>query len=483
MGLFLWSSGTPRQVIDIVHNCGLSISYDSIIRLITSLATKSMAANVVTASERHLLSYDNIDIPISIHVEQGGDGAPAKIIRGTFGILYDLYTKGVGEGMKIEPILKRFATTKGLNFATDVRPSRTSLSNMQHQFKVILIRALTRHVRGFQNYAGHPGLQHHARRALPPGHRTIQHPVRVSSIDEATIIGNLEYHDDLYLRQFMQTAGQLSDWAIPCINDQLTNSRIRSAQERRSADTDAWNRRQVFQLAPGLFHLCLNLVWAVLHIHRGSASQLGTLKYFFDILNGKNRLGKENPDYHTLLMMLMQILDGLALNAWTLATGESNLDTFANSSPSDHLLYEKAGWILQNCATPTPSPRPPPSPSKNAKAGTTDDVPEEAASSAGKRGKSRPKKKRTGKDASGSPASELPGLEEDVVLYNVQCLMRDLLYVAEVVQAIADGDFGRVEDILPQLTMIFQAADSNKYVMEILYLIHNLKHVWTPEFA
>ena len=33
--------------------------------------------------------------------------------------------------------------------------------------------------------------------------------------------------------------------------------------------------------------------------------------------------------------------------------------------------------------------------------------------------------------------------------------MRDLLYIAELVNAIASGDFGRVEDILPTLACMF----------------------------
>lgn len=53
----------------------------------------------------------------------------------------------------------------------------------------------------------------------------------------------------------------------------------------------------------------------------------------------------------------------------------------------------------------------------------------------------------------------------------------------ELFQAVSDGDFGRVEDILPDLACIFRGAGSNKYSTEILYLLFNLKEVWTPEFG
>jgi hypothetical protein len=55
--------------------------------------------------------------------------------------------------------------------------------------------------------------------------------------------------------------------------------------------------------------------------------------------------------------------------------------------------------------------------------------------------------------------------------------------VLELVNAISAGDFGRIEDILPDLACIFRGAGSNNYSTEILHLIFNLKEVWTPEFA
>ncbi|KAF8150859.1 hypothetical protein B0H34DRAFT_776371, partial [Crassisporium funariophilum] len=47
----------------------------------------------------------------------------------------------------------------------------------------------------------------------------------------------------------------------------------------------------------------------------------------------------------------------------------------------------------------------------------------------------------------------------------------------------ASGDFGRIEDILPDIACIFRGAGLNNYSTEILHLIFNIKEVWTPEFA
>ncbi|EIW79498.1 hypothetical protein CONPUDRAFT_39834, partial [Coniophora puteana RWD-64-598 SS2] len=72
---------------------------------------------------------------------------------------------------------------------------------------------------------------------------------------------------------------------------------------------------------------------------------------------------------------------------------------------------------------------------------------------------------------------------EDVVNRNVGLLFRDLLHVFTLVSAISDGDYGRVENMFPSLACMFRGAGGNNYSSEILHMIHNFKHAWTPEFA
>jgi hypothetical protein len=73
--------------------------------------------------------------------------------------------------------------------------------------------------------------------------------------------------------------------------------------------------------------------------------------------------------------------------------------------------------------------------------------------------------------------------EIDTVHANTVVLTRDLLYVTELLHAVSSGDFGRIEDILPDLACMFRGAGSNNYSMEILHLLFNIKEVWTTEFA
>ena len=273
-----------------------------------------MDRSIVIGSGLHVFCYDNINLSTSIFVEQRGTSGPAKVTSGTFGILYKV-CNGNPDHMKLAPILEHFRKVKGLDFNNDIRPTPPQLVSFRSQLQIRIINVLITYCDHFHIYAKDPDLQHKPRRKMPAGYKTEQFPLRVTTIEEASVHGNLQYHDEVYHTQLKRSSEELSEFAIPTFNDQLTNSRIRSCQIQRARDSNPWNRREVFQLGFGLFHLCMNLIWVILHVHRGSLDQPGSLTYFFSLLD-KARLGGDHPDYHTLHSVLTQVLHGLLLNAW-----------------------------------------------------------------------------------------------------------------------------------------------------------------------
>ncbi|KAF8834574.1 hypothetical protein BDN67DRAFT_985220 [Paxillus ammoniavirescens] len=277
--------------------------------------------------------------------------------------------------------------------------------------------------------------------AIPP----ICYLIRTSTIDESSITGNITVIHDVYINQLKMTHELLADQAIPSINDQSTNACIRGAKALRTQDVNTFTRLQNLQLSFGLFHLCMNLIWALLHIHCGSIHQIGSLSYFFALLD-HTRLGCEHPDYHTLLAMLLQVLQGIILNAWRVKCGHLSLAAFASSNSSPDELLRIADQIILNHVTIAPEPS---------------------------------KKKTT--DANGTePASNT---DSDDVHRNLRVLTRDLLHVLELVHTTAQGDFGHIEDILGNLAMIFCGAGSNNYCSEILHFLYNLKKFLKLFFA
>ncbi|KII83570.1 hypothetical protein PLICRDRAFT_119309 [Plicaturopsis crispa FD-325 SS-3] len=405
-GLFVWATGCSRQIIDVLQKTGFCISYDSVLKLVNNLASCSIEQARIVARGPHALCWDNINISTSIFTEQRVNG-PSKVRSGTVAVLYKL-PNAKRSDMLLAPMLERAKKAPGLSFNADIRPTPDQSASFNAQLLVHILRMLFLFTKGWELYEGLPEFQHLARRRqLPPGYCTEQFPVRASTIEEASVEGNIAVPEDIMRRK----------------------------------DVNPFTRMEVFQQAFGLFHLCLNLIWALLHIHRGSLKQLGSLTYFFTLLD-KARLGSEHPDYHTLLAALMQILNGLVLSAWKEECGHASFEAFAASKPTPQELLAIAQQILYKYY----------------------DSPD-ATGSAGRSGTQRP----------------VP--QDDNPHRNLRILTRDLLYVVELIRAISDGDIGRIEDILGSLAMMFRGAGSNNYCTEILHFLHNLKHVWTPEFA
>jgi hypothetical protein len=435
--LFLWTNGVSRQTIEALHKCGLCISFPSLLKLIENLAKQSIERAQQIAKGPHIMCYDNINISTSIFVEQRVS-APAKVQSGTFAVLYEV-RNGNPEHMRLAPIRQRALTASDLTFNADVRPTQSQMVSFHKQLRVHTVNILLGFCLYFKDFTK---LQHHERRKIPVGYCTKQYPLRTSTIDESSVSGNIAVINDVYINQLNMTHGDLSERAIPSFNDQSTNARIRGAKTLRIHDINPFTQFQFIQLRFGLFHLCLNLVWALLHVHRGSIHQVGTLSYFFALLD-RTRLGCEHPDYHTLLSTLLQIIRGIILNCWKVECGFGSLAAFASSEPTTDDLLNIADTILLNHATPT----------------------------------YEPSKKKHSTILSTEPEPD------DTAHQNLHLLTRDLLYVLELVTAISDGDWGRVEDILGTLAMIFRGAGSNNYCSEILHFLFNLKKVWTPEFA
>ena len=444
LGLFWWSSGASRQSIHTLQHCGLSISYDSINRILSELSPKSLAEAQPVARSPHLATYDNINISMSSFCEQRED-APSKVQSGTVAVLYKLRNANP-DHMSLQVLLRRDREGRDLHFSNDVQPSIDQLGNIQRHLCLHVIQTLVKWVPEFSHYKSHPGLQHEQHRPVPKGYKTQQYPLRVSTIEENSIKGNIAVLQNIYIDQLGLKEDDFANLAIPCINDQSTNARIRGAKATRADDVNSFTRIQCFQLAPGLFHMLMNLLWAILHIHRGSIHATGSLAYWFSVLDRK-RLSSPQPDFHTLRSSLFQILDGLLLACWRIESGKCghpDLASFAASHPSPDELYKIATDIISSYAKPDDVSLPPQPRTKNAP-----DQQEEMASK----------------------------------FRNVTILIRDLLYVQELSTAISSGDWGRIEDILGTLAIMFKGAGSNNYCTEVLHLIRNLRVVWTPDFA
>ena len=480
LGLMAWATGASKQLMNVLHHASLSMSYPSIMSIINALANDSLQQAQRLTDGPHGLGYDNVNTSMSQYIEQGPD-MKSKVQSGVYMLVYHLLQANPAH-MKIKDTMDRLTKSSNLTIS-DLRPSIKSISSYSTQSTVNICQILLKYVKGFEFMQKDKLLQHMPIRMIPEGHKTRFHALRASTIEEASVEGNLLVHDDIYINQLKKDPANLNKFAIPCMNDQLTNARIRGAQDIRRQDVSYWERRDILQLAFGAFHLVMNLIWALVNTHRGTINQSGSLTHLFAILE-KTRLAGEKPDYHTLLASLTQVLEGLILNAWRMECGHNSLDDFAHSKPSAQDLLSIAQDIMMKYATPKCNGQlngyDPDVSLRDIPTDPSDNDPQDGDSDTEMASEEGP-----GTPDSGSVESDSADTEDapDTIHENVVLLTRDLLYVIELVNAISTGDFGRVEDILPTLACLFRGAGSNNYSTEILHLLFNLKEVWTPEFA
>ncbi|KAJ7698140.1 hypothetical protein B0H17DRAFT_927846, partial [Mycena rosella] len=429
--LYFLSSGMPRKVVDTLAHAGMNLSYNVTKTTHSRLAVGQIRRAQLAARSGHAVSWDNTHLSLSVHVEQR-TLAPPKVQTGTTTLIYDICGLLDTRHLELQPILERRATAPLITFTADIRPSPSQCDSIQQHLCISIVELLVQSEADFDYLKDAPQLKHTQYRPPPSDHITNEYVLRTTKLDEGSTEGTTQVNDNIYLDQLKFDVHDLDNIAVPSYNDQKTNALIRSAQLLRMGDMSALLRLDHYQLAPGAFHVELNLSWLLLKIHRGNGDDLGSLQYFIGLL-AKVRLGSAQPDFETLVSLFMQVLSGVVLHYWEVESGMT-LKDLAKSKPSATKLLDLASSIFT-------------------------------------------------KYASGSAEVESDAPPEDHTVRNWHLLIRDLLVFYYLRKSISSGDFGRVELLLGTLTMMFTGGGSNNYQTELLYFIQNLKKVWPEPFA
>lgn len=430
MGFFLFSNNTSRISIDFLAKCGLSSTYSTILGAYKHLSARLMEQASAIARGPHMLGFDNEQICMSSHVTQR-PGATPTVRSFTASVIYKLRNATL-DACRLQPILDRRMNSDIITYEDHVLPSEKDQESILGHFSLNLISILFKHVKGFQTEAYSDLLKHETHRPPPEDHKTEEYINPTIEIDESKTTGVIRFNEELYLRLLGIAEEGLKDFAFPCVNDQLSNSRDRSAYVERRDDESPFLRMENFQLGVGFFHAIMNFIWHLRLVHIGCPDVIGSLSYWIGFL-GTKRVSCERPDFYTLQTFLYDVLFGNILQCWATKTGFQDLEDYAKTKPSFLDLKNIAQEIFIEFAS---------------------DQGLKACSDA-----------------------------NDNLLRNVILLNRDLLIFYEFDSAISSGDFGRLELLLGILTRMFNGAGAKNYSIELLHLLQNLLMSWPEEFA
>jgi hypothetical protein len=238
--MFAWVTGTSKQTIEVLDAAGLSVSYPTILKTIGTMADDSVNLASALSYGPHILMYDNMDISTSEHVEQTKD-AVSKVRSGCFCLIYGCHGVKDRNHMLLAPILENLQKAVPLPF-WEIFPKRDQSLAYHHQSIVNIIHSLGRNLKPFKFVISHPDIQHLPRRPLPSNLKTIFSALWATTIEEKSVSGNLLNQENFYVEQMDRDPfdPNLSLYAIPSINDQLTNSHIQSCVISRTGDINSW---------------------------------------------------------------------------------------------------------------------------------------------------------------------------------------------------------------------------------------------------
>lgn len=184
--------------------------------------------------------------------------------------------------------------------------------------------------------------------------------------------------------------------------------------------------------------------------------RLAALLIFFCLLD-KAWLGGAEPYYHSLLVALTQIFNGIILNAWRIECGHPSFAVFSQTQPIASTLLDVTDWILLNHATPMVEPDKPELSKK--KPDTEESSNESDESDTGKSSDDS--------ESSSSHTDDAQNPSNDTAWCNFILLVYNLLYVMEYVCAISDGNFSQIQDILGQMAMMYCGLGCNNNYIHI----------------
>lgn len=371
---------------------------------------------------------------MSQHVSQRPGTVPA-VRSFTASVIYPL-RNATPESCNLQPILARRKVSPTITYNKHILPSSSQRASINQHLVIDVLEILFNQVKTFDRSLYNELFQHPAHRPPPEGHKTEEFVCPTLEYNEAKTAELISFFQDLFLNKLGLSEEIFERFAIVSANDQLSNSRGRSALIERFGDLSAFLRMENFQFGIGFFHNLMNLLWHIRCVHFGDIKDTGSLSNFINLI-GTKRLGNDRPDYFTLRSTLKDILAGNLSSLWRLKTGFQDLNEYSKTNPTPETLKQIAQEILIDFASSE---------------GLT---------------------KCTGSEAG----------EADNVLRNAILLNRDLLYFYEHDAAISSGDFGRVELLLGTLARMFNGSGGRNYSMEILHFIQNLNISWPEDFA
>ncbi|PIL35866.1 hypothetical protein GSI_01526 [Ganoderma sinense ZZ0214-1] len=297
-------------------------------------------------------------------------------------------------------------------------------------------------------------------------HKTHLMPLPAMNIDESSTTGNADVLEEIYraLKMNMDSP-EFTKYLKFVSGDQLSVARIRSIVANRIGH-DTLGRSFLWALCmPGLFHYKMAATHGLLDLHFGTASARNpaSLAFHNTRLDRKPIVLTSPPPFRTTRDLIFVSLYARVLHCLLQVSGCEDLDQYAAKTTFPELQAHARAIVTRYAnAQVAQSER---QKRENERRAWDGEHQHDEAHAEAERETPRP--------------AFLPS-QGDAVFENAVLFLRDALLLREFNDAIKVGDSGRVVAILKLWTLHFRGCGRTKYAYEMLHLMHNLTHVWSP---
>ncbi|KAI0054708.1 hypothetical protein BV25DRAFT_1903821 [Artomyces pyxidatus] len=273
-------------------------------------------------------------------------------------------------------------------------------------------------------------------------HKTAVYPLPAMNINEASTRGNAEVVEAIFKELKKDMSDPLFGETIKLLaGDQLSIARLRAIAANRAGNEGGASALRWALFIPGLFHYKLAATHGIMQTHLGlvnhDLSNPASLAAHNTLLKRKPILITSLPPFRTCRDLIFVSLYARVLHCLLLVSETASLHDYTEDMTWDQLQSHAATIVDQ----------------------FTDNK--------------RVSRLRRARTRQGDKHG-------DMVFENAVLFLRDALILREFTDAIKSGDSGRILTVLKVWAFSYRGQGRAKNAQEVLYLIHNVTHVW-PE--
>ncbi|KAH6913289.1 hypothetical protein BKA70DRAFT_1525370 [Coprinopsis sp. MPI-PUGE-AT-0042] len=458
-GLFLFSCNVNRDVISALGKLGVTISYTTILSVLQKLAvdTGQHLQHLASALSNHqptfLLLFDNINKMRRAwqhtvhHQDELQNGTAATFIR-----LEDVPPNA----LKSEPILDNMKKKGHLSMSIDTLYSDINWEHMHSTGAATILKAWVKHVPELQRF--NKELQDMYKEHLAVHKLRLRKskiiPMRPTAIDESTSHGIVEVLRNLVLSQLNVLPEWLQDWVIFVCGDQMTIDRLRKLKQYTAKADTPHDRNDWVLPVIQLWHLKWNWMKNIFKLHWFNELERDVHGLHHDVnLLRREKFNAEKCDFYQGHHIIEDRFEAMVLEILRLKCEER---TEISTPKQMHLLDSLAYYFGKNGSLESIS--------FDDISSMATDVYANYATFAAAEATLRPPVAHT------TPPTRT-GADES--LANSMHFLRVALWYLEICAAIAEGDIGRVLEVIKVLRFSFWGAGSTNYGNELLEMAAN----------